>query len=83
MRKAIRVKIQLFSDFLQYLPPNTGLTGWEVSIEEKKTIDDLLNQIMIPTDLPMVITVNDANKTSEYPLQDTDIVKIFSIAMGG
>ena len=83
MRKVIHIKIQLFSDFLQYLPPNTDLSGWEFSFENETTIRDLLTQIKIPTDSPMVITINDTNKTSEYPLQDMDVVKIFPIAMGG
>jgi hypothetical protein len=83
MKKTISIKIQLFSDLLQYLPPNTDFSGWIVSVEEGTTIHDLLVQIMLPVNFSLIFTVNDTNKSSEYPLQDLDFVKIFPIAMGG
>ena len=79
----IRIRVQLFSDFLQYLPPNTDFSGWMTSVEDGTTIQDLLAQIMIPVNSSLIITVNDTNKTSDYSLQDLDFVKIFPIAMGG
>jgi hypothetical protein len=83
MKKTISIKIQLFSDLLQYLPPNTDFSGWMASVEEGTTIYNLLAQIMIPVNSSLIFTVNDTNKTSDYSLQDLDFVKIFPIAMGG
>jgi len=83
MKRSISIKIQLFSDLLQYLPPNTDFSGWLASVEDGTTIHDLFAQIMIPVNSSLIITVNDTNKTSEYSLQDLDFVKIFPIAMGG
>ena len=77
------VRIQMFSNFLKYLPQNTGLTAWDVPLSEGTSIRDLLIHIKIPLDSPMVITVNDTNMTSEYTIQDKDVIKIFPVAMGG
>jgi molybdopterin converting factor small subunit len=73
----------MFSNFQKFLPPGAERDKCKVEISDGADVEELMDKLKIPRQMPRVITVNDTNRKENFKLDDRDIVKIFPVAMGG
>jgi sulfur carrier protein ThiS len=84
MEKVImNIQIKLFSSLTKFLPEGTMEKQAPLSVPEKITIGDVLEQLGIPRKMAKLIMVNGVHKRSDYVLQEGDLLSVFPPIAGG
>lgn len=75
--------MKLFGVFRDYFAPvSEGFSFWMV-LEEGTKVENILPELKIPKDQPMVVVVNHRVCKTDHLLEDGDVVGIFPPMGGG
>jgi len=74
----MRVKIRLFATLRKF-----GLEEQEVELPENATIDDAINLLNLPKEIPLLKIVNGEHRPPKHPLKDGDELALFPPIAGG
>jgi molybdopterin converting factor small subunit len=80
---SIQIKIKLFFDLAEYLPPGSKNRTTYISLDDGTTVQGLLEVLGLPPQMPKSILVNGVRADSETELQESDSVAIFPPMAGG
>jgi len=75
----LKVNVKLFATVRKFSQKD----NLEINIEEGSRVKDLLSQIGIPQDEPLLVIVNEYTQGKETPLQEGDTLCLFPIIAGG
>lgn len=78
----MRVKVKLFGQFREKLPPEKRQIPIEIEVPDNATVQDVANSLGIG-DLGAVILVNDHEAHRGKRLNDGDVVSFFPPLAGG
>ena len=79
----MNIQIKLFSSLAKFLPEDTIGKQAPLSVPEKITIVDVLEQLSIPRKMTRLIMVNGVHRRSDYVLQEGDLLSVFPPIAGG
>lgn len=79
----MNIELRLFGDLRRYLPEDNDGFSSRITIEDEKTVGDLLNDMQIPKELPKIILVNSLHADSGQILKEGDTVSVFPPVAGG
>ncbi len=79
MEYLLKVNVRLFASVRKF----SRKDNLEVNIKEDSRVSDLLSQIGIPEDEPLLVVVNECTGGKETLLQDGDTLCLFPIIAGG
>jgi sulfur-carrier protein len=77
------VEVRLFANFRDYLPAGNDSFGVKRSLDNPITVDELIQQMGLPEDVPKIIIVNGLHADFDYVVKDGDVVSIFPPLAGG
>ncbi|WP_027340676.1 MoaD/ThiS family protein [Halonatronum saccharophilum] len=78
----MEVEVRLFATLRSILAKEDRGVGI-VDIEEGSSVDDLIEYLEIPRDIPLIIMINGQRKSEESLLKEGDRVGIFPPVGGG
>lgn len=79
----MNIKLKLFATFREYLPEgNDGHASVLELIAETK-VDNVLDQLKLPKDIPKIILINGIQKTADETLKEGDTLSVFPPIAGG
>jgi len=79
----MQVEVRLFGNLGQYLPEGGDRFSFTKGIEGNATVEQLLKDLSLPENMPILIMVNGTRRDRAYVLKDRDEVTLFSPAAGG
>ena len=80
----MNIKVKVFYNLAEYLPPESLDQKNCISLAEGSTIKTILEKLGIPEQMTKVILVNGIKpESNETPLHDGDMVAIFPPLAGG
>lgn len=79
----MEVKVKLFATLRDYLPKNSDGKSFQLEIDEKTTINQIITQLEIPEEIPKIILVNGLQGSIDQTLKDGDVLSIFPPVAGG
>ncbi len=79
LESLLKVNVKLFATVRKFSQKD----NLEINIEEGSSVKDLLSQIGIPQDEPLLVIVNEYTQGKETPLQEGDTLCLFPIIAGG
>ncbi len=79
----MKIRLKLFATFREYLPKGNDGHSCTLDISEETRIEDLLNKMNIPKDIPKIIIVNGLQKGADEFLKDGDTLSVFPPVAGG
>ena len=79
----MEVKVKLFATLRDYLPKNSDGKSFQLEIDEKTTINQIITQLEIPEEIPKIILVNGLQGYIDQTLKDGDVLSIFPPVAGG
>ncbi|MBW2147670.1 MAG: MoaD/ThiS family protein [Deltaproteobacteria bacterium] len=75
--------MRLFANLRDYLPPGSDRFSCEIETNDGIRVEDILNHLKIPDDLPKIILLNGINSNREESLKEGDVISIFPPIAGG
>jgi molybdopterin converting factor small subunit len=79
----VRIEVKLFATLSRFLPgPSNGQSA-TVDLPDGSTVNDLLESLGIPTDLPAVLLVNGRDAAPGQVLRHGDELAMFPPLAGG
>ncbi len=78
----IRVDVRLFT-ILRHRPDGQIRGHVSLELSEDATVADVLRELDVPADLPIVISVNDEQADPSTTLQDGDHIELIPAVAGG
>ena len=78
----IKIEVRLFATLATFLPRGEGNTT-TVELPDGATVEDLVQTLAIPDDLPRITLVNGRNAEPDQPLVSGDLVTLFPPLAGG
>jgi molybdopterin synthase sulfur carrier subunit len=79
----MKIEIKLFYDLAQFLPPGSTKNTGTMDLDEGTTVQDLIELLKLPSDLPKSIIVNGITAKKDTVLKDNDSVAVFPPMAGG
>lgn len=79
----MKVQVQLFASMKEFLPGNGDYSSCQVTLEEGARVEELLEKLAIPEDLPKIVLIDGLTARSDKPLKEGDTVHIFPPITGG
>jgi len=79
----MKVRVKVFATLSRYVTKVSPGAPFEVELPDGATLEDLLQQINIPTDEVKTVFVNGRAQDPSYALQPGDEVGIFPPIAGG
>ncbi len=79
----MQVEVKLFANFRDYLPPKSRSYAYLLDLDEGATIRQALENLKIPSGLPMILLVNGIHKQADDILQPGDVLSVFPPVAGG
>ena len=79
----MEIEIKLWGNIAYYLPEDRGRFSLRKSLDEGKTVQQLVEELRLPKQLNYIITVNGRAIETEYALKDGDVVALFAPFSGG
>jgi molybdopterin synthase sulfur carrier subunit len=79
----MKVKVQLYAILAKYLPTNTHNKTAVLEVAEGTSVQEVLNELTIPQNMPKILLVNGRNAELDRVLAEGDTVSIFPPIAGG
>jgi molybdopterin converting factor small subunit len=79
----VRIEVQLFATFAQYLPPGGRDGSAVLDVPESSTPRDIARQLGLPNDLDRVLLVNGRDADPDQRLAPDDVLTLFPPLAGG
>lgn len=79
----MRVTLKLFATFRDFLPQHTIHSGLQMDVNERATVQALLQALRVPEDLPRIVLVNGRHASEDSFLRAGDVVAVFPPLIGG
>ena len=80
---SMKVEVKLFANFRDYLPPGSSSYAYLLDLDEGATIRQVLENLKVPSSLPMILLVNGIHKQADEVLQPGDVLSVFPPVAGG
>jgi sulfur carrier protein len=80
---SMKVKLKLFATLRDYLPEDNDGHSCTLELPDNTAVNDVLNQIQIPKDIPKIVLINGLQKSPEEKLKDGDTLSVFPPVAGG
>lgn len=78
----MKVKVKLFATLRKYIQENnSGICTLE--IPESTTVNQVLDILQIPEDIPKILLINGIQKSHDDSLKDGDTLSVFPPIAGG
>ena len=79
----VKIEIKLWGNIAYHSPEARGRFSLKKSLDEGKTVQEVVEELKIPKGLHYIISVNGRAIEAEYFLKDGDEVALFSPFSGG
>jgi molybdopterin converting factor small subunit len=79
----MKIKLKLFATFREFLPEKNDGHSSELELNPGTRVENVIDTLHLPKDIPKIILINGIQKTSEEILQDGDTLSIFPPIAGG
>ena len=79
----MNLEVELFYDLVKYLPPGSKNRKCSISMEDGSTIQELVNKLGLPSEMPKIILVNGIRPQNGIKLHEGDVIAIFPPIAGG
>lgn len=79
----IKVNVRLFASLREHVSDYDPDRGIDVEMEDGSTLEALVQNLRLPKNEASVIFINGALKKMTDPMNDQDLIKIFSPLSGG
>jgi sulfur carrier protein ThiS len=79
----LKVQVKLFGIFCEFFPPGIKGSGFWVELEEPARPADIFARLKIPDDLQKSVICNGHVAKEDQPLQEGDVIAIFTPITGG
>ncbi len=79
----MEIEIKLWGNIAYHSPEARGRFSLKKSLEEGKTVQEVVEELKLPKGLHYIITVNGRTIEAEYFLKDGDEVALFTPFSGG
>ena len=79
----MQITLKLFATLKRYLPDGSQGSVCALSIDTDSTVQDILEMLCIPGDIPKIILINGLKKESHDVLSDGDTLSVFPPIAGG
>ena len=79
----MRLEVHLFATLGPYLPEGAQGDGAIMAFPEGTTVDDVVQALRIPLDLPFMTVVNGHDAERGHVLADGDVLSMFPPLVGG
>ena len=77
------IEVNLFATLRDYLPKGSSRFYCKMEVDEHTRVQDILERLKIPEEIPKIILINGVHGKKEQPLKDGDVVSIFPPVAGG
>ncbi len=79
----MEIEIKLWGNIAYHSPEARGRFSLKKSVDEGKTVQEVVEELRLPKGLNYIITVNGMAIEAEYFLKDGDEVALFAPSSGG
>jgi molybdopterin synthase sulfur carrier subunit len=79
----MKIKIQLFANFRDYLPKRSLKSSCGLEVDYPSSVADVIKQLRIPSDHQKIILINGSPSKETDLLKEGDILSIFPPVAGG
>jgi molybdopterin synthase sulfur carrier subunit len=79
----MKVKVQLYALLAKYLPTNAHNKTAVLEVAEGTSVQEVLNELTIPENMPKILLVNGRNAELDRVLAEGDTVSVFPPIAGG
>jgi sulfur carrier protein ThiS len=79
----LRIQVKLYGIFCDFFPPGTRGPGFWLNVEEEAGLKEVMSKLKIPEGLPKSIILNGRVAKEDQPLQEGDVIAIFTPITGG
>jgi molybdopterin converting factor small subunit len=79
----VKVTVRLFATFRDFLPQHAVRSSLCIEVDERESVQGLLNALSVPDDLPKIVLINGLYASEESLLTDGDVVSVFPPLVGG
>jgi molybdopterin converting factor small subunit len=79
----MEIEIKLWGNIAYYSPEARGKFSLKKSLDEGKTVQEVVEELRLPKDLNYILAVNGRTIETEYFLKDGDEVALFTPFSGG
>ena len=79
----MEIEIKLWGNIAYHSPEAKGRFSLKKSVDEGKTVQEVVEELRLPKGLNYIITVNGMAIEAEYFLKDGDAVALFAPSSGG
>ena len=77
------IEIRLFANLAQLLPPGSKNKRAKITVKDGVTVDELLKELKIPSNVTNVIMVNGTHQNRSTRLNEGDVVSVIPPVTGG
>jgi len=79
----VKLEVHLFATLGPYLPAGAQGDGAVMALPDGATVDEVIQALRIPPDLPFMTVVNGHDADSGQVLAEGDVIAIFPPLVGG
>jgi molybdopterin converting factor small subunit len=79
----VEIEIKLWGNIAYHSPEAKGRFSLTKSVDEGKTVQEVVEELKLPKGLNYIITVNGMAIEAEYLLKDGDVVALYAPSSGG
>jgi molybdopterin converting factor small subunit len=79
----MNIKLKLFATFREYLPEGNDGHASVLELIAGTKVDNVLDQLKLPKDIPKIILINGIQKTADETLKEGDTLSVFPPIAGG
>jgi len=79
----VEIEIKLWGNIAYHSPEAKGRFSLKKSVDEGKTVQEVVEELRLPKGLNYIITVNGMAIEAEYFLKDGDTVALYAPSSGG
>jgi molybdopterin converting factor small subunit len=79
----VKITLKLFATFRDFLPSHEGRSALGMDVDERETVETLLQALGVPDDLPRIVLINGCYASEDHRFADGDVVSVFPPLIGG
>jgi len=79
----MKITVKLFATLKRYLPDGAQGSVCSLSIAADTTVQNIIEMLAIPADIPKIILINGLKRNSDDVLSDGDTLCVFPPIAGG
>jgi sulfur carrier protein len=79
----MEIEVKLFATLRDYLPKGSGRFSCKLEIDGSTRVQDILDRLHIPGEMPKIILINGIHGKKEQVLKEGDVLSIFPPVAGG